>query len=100
MHMISDEELELLKVGGRESSTDWALAAGGAGVGFGQNLINAGYSVYTNAAPELTEFALGLCSAILLSAAVVGYFTSRHVGSSLDTLVEAVKNRPKNDPGV
>lgn len=100
MHMISDEELELLKTGGENSSPAWALAAGGAGIGFAQNLIEAGYSVFTNSAPDLTEFALGLCSTILLSAAVVGFFTSKHVGSSVDTLVEAVKNRPQNDPGV
>ena len=93
MHMISEEELDLLKEGNSNGSISWALAAGGAGVGFGQNLINAAYSVYSDATPHVSEFALGLCATILLSSSVVCYFTSRHVRGSVNSLVEAVKKR-------
>jgi hypothetical protein len=100
MHMISDEELDLLKTGGENSSSGWALAAGGAGLGFAQNLMNAGYSVYTNSAPDILEFSLGLCSTVLLTVGVVCYFASRQVGSAAHMLVEAIKNRSaKNDRG-
>ncbi len=97
MHMISDEELELLKEGNKDGSIYWALAAGGAGIGFGQNLINAAYSVYSDLTPQVSEFALGLCATILLSSSIVCYFTSRHVGASVTSLVEAVKKRPKHN---
>ena len=95
MHMISDEELDLLKEGNRDGSIYWALAAGGVGVGLGQNLLNAGFAVYSNAVPDVTESALGLGAAILLSSAVACYFTSRHVGVSVNSLVEAIKTRTK-----
>jgi hypothetical protein len=97
MHMISDEELELLKEGNRDGSINWALAAGGVGVGLAQNLLNAGFAIYTNSVPEVSESALGLCATILLSSAVACYFTSRHVGISVNALVEAVRNRAKGN---
>jgi hypothetical protein len=98
MHMISDEELDLLREGNRDGSIYWALAAGGVGIGLAQNLIGAGYSVYTNAPPDLTQFGLGLCATILLSSSVACFVSSRHVGSSVNALVEAVKNRSDKHP--
>jgi hypothetical protein len=95
MHMISDEELELLKEGNRDGSICWALAAGGVGVGLAQNLLNAGLAIYSSAVPDVIECALGLCATILLSSAVACYFTSRHVRVSVKSLVEAVKTRTK-----
>jgi hypothetical protein len=93
MHKISDEELDLLKTGGENSSIGWALAAGGAGVGFSQNLMNAGYAVYTSAPPDIMEFSLGLFSTVLLTIGVVCYFASKQVGSAANSLVEAIRNR-------
>ncbi len=97
MHMTSDEELELLKEGNRDGSTYWALAAGGLGVGLAQNLLSAGFSIYSNSVPEVSESALGLCATILLSSAVACHFTSRYLGLSVNSLVEAVRNRTKEN---
>lgn len=97
MHVIYDAELEMLRVAGKDRSLEFALAAGGAGVGLMQNLLKTGHSIlWLKATPDPLDFVLAILCAVFITVAIVSYRQSQGIVSKIDKLVGDIRQRPKH----
>lgn len=90
--LLTQDQVDSLKRGGKDVSFDWCLALGGAGIGFLQNFIASVAAVVSGQAPSKLDLALALVCVGCLAAALAKYTEHRRNKSNTDAIVEKLKS--------
>ncbi|MGE4252990.1 MAG: hypothetical protein AB7F09_26630 [Parvibaculaceae bacterium] len=91
LYTISDEQLELVCRGGKDSSLDWCLGLAGIGIGFTQNIINCVGALNENKIPSYWDIGLGIASIALLAIAATKFFEHWKSSTSVEVLKATIK---------
>lgn len=97
--MITDSQLEALKVGGKDASLEWSLFSAGAALGLLPVLAQTVLKIYADEMPFILEYIL---SAVAIGLAVMAWTRWKEYGrkkTSIDMLVQKILSGQKINVG-
>ena len=95
LHAITEEQLDTVHRGGKDTSMGWCQALAGAALGLTQNLIDLVIDVFAGKTPARKDVLLALACAACAAGALAYFLSRRGTGTDVDGLVARIKGRKK-----
>ena|SRR3990167_6098379 len=89
--LLTEGDIDYLVRGGRDTSLEWSLALGGAGLGFLQNIITVLTAVGSNKSPSMLDMLLSAICVACIAGAVSKFSEHKKASGDLDTFVKKLK---------
>lgn len=89
--LLSEEQVDVLCRGGRDSSFDWFIALAGASFGFIQNVISVISNVYYGNTPTMVDIILSIMCAGFIAASIAKYTEYISKKTNVEFFLEKVR---------
>lgn len=93
--LVSEDQIEMLRRGGRDASLDLCLALGGVAFGFAQNALAVVSRMWSSLAPSKIDIVLSFVCFACAAAAIAKYTEYRRNRADIDALILRLKSGRK-----